>query len=57
MTLIMKKRLAMHFDTWHPHGLFEGTLKEAHAWCEKKNDHPNNYTTLYCAMRVPKVKR
>ena len=39
-----------------PRGVWDGRMKDAREWCKRKNDHPNNHTTTYEAVRVPGVR-
>jgi hypothetical protein len=39
-------------DWTRPHAVWNGTFKAASEWCRAKNEHPNNYTTQYEAVKV-----
>lgn len=53
----MKTDSSPIYQSWtRPHAVWIGTFKEAQEFCNKKNNHPNNHTTEYEAVKVKNEK-
>ena len=51
--VIMKTDSSPVAGDWvRPHSVWKGKFKDAVEWCSKKNEHPNNHTTIYEAVKV-----